>query len=1053
MKIPISTNSIVIWVPLFTALIFVISIVTGASLTYLGSIKVAQENSLSQISYILLSLKNKAEQEVFREGGNVLNHEASIIGTIPAVDDVAVTDDAGVVWASNHYSMRGKLLTDSASFLTDEDLKNTQMHKSIQMYYSPDKEVVEATLSFIWPSNRELRSSRRGIIYLKYDFSYDRFHLSEFVSNQLMFIGLLGLMLIVLMMVLLRNFFVDPIKQLIFQATALAEGDYSKQIEVQGAKEIQMLAKAFIQMRSAVSLHIGELDEIRAQLEKRVQQRTLELNNANLNYKYAQNMAMLGHWSLELSTGICEYSNEAKSILGIDDPDTTGYAEWLFGGVENIHEEKRELLQNLLNPEKDCRDFNYSIKVKDDLRYIRLVAEHVYDSQSKQTKITGIVQDVTELRQKEHSLLESEAKMRAIVNTAADPIIVINTEGIIQEFSPSASQVFGFSKAEVLGSNLKILMPEPTRSEHDGFLASYAKTGIRNVIGNKREVIAQRKSGEKFPIDLAVTETKIAGKAYYTAIIRDITQRKEAEEVLLEAMKAAQSATVAKSTFLANMSHEIRTPMNAIVGLCSLMSGTQLSQKQRGYLNKLTQSSDNLLNIINDILDISKIESGKLEIEKTSFRLEDVVELASDIIAYKAHEKCIDFSVDLPSSIPTALVGDPLRLGQILINLLGNAVKFTPNGGEITLALKAKIISKDDVAIEISVTDTGIGVAKEQQSKLFSVFTQADISTTRQFGGTGLGLAICSNLVSMMGGEIDFESEEGVGSRFYFTVSFLLQKGEPSPREPKVKSIDKCLYLNKANLLKNIEVLLVEDNDINLEIAVELLQGVGLKVVTATNGSEAIKTLNHNQNIGLVIMDCQMPIMDGYKATELIRKDERFKQLPIIALTANVMAEDIKKIESSGMDGYLAKPLDVDKLFQLVFDGLRPTIELPAHSKAVSAEMTDSHINFELGLRQVNGDVNFFKKMIEKFRVKQSNFAPRLKCLIEQAEFEEAKREAHTLKGQAAYLGFMSVSNQAAILEGELSKIQGWLEIELDVTKTASLITHSINEANSYFTD
>ncbi|KZN55491.1 PAS domain S-box protein [Pseudoalteromonas luteoviolacea] len=1047
MKNLLLPRSIVVWVPLCTALIFIISITTGASLTYIGSRNVAEENSLSQISYVLLSLKNKAEQEVFRAGHDVLNHEASIIGTISAVDDVAVTDDKGIIWASNRYSTRGKPLLDIASYMSKADIQNTQMYKSIQFHYSPDKQMVEATLSYIWPSESEIRSSKRGLIYLKYDLSYDRLHLSEFITHQLMFIGLLGLVLIICTMVLLRHFFVEPIKQLIVQASALAKGDYGKKIEVQGAKEVQALAKSFVQMREAVSRHINELDEVRSQLEKRVQLRTSELNKANLNYKYAQNMAMLGHWSYELSTGVCEFSNEARTILGIEKSGTAGHVQWLFGSQDLKDDNKNELLTDLLDHEQEFKDFNYTIIVNGSMRYIRMVSEHVFDSLSKQVKITGIVQDVTDLKQKELSLLESEAKMRAIVDTAADPIIVIDTQGFIQEFSPSASKVFGYSKDEVLGQNLKVLMPEPTRSEHDKYLEKYKQTGIRNVIGNKREVTALRKNGNQFPIDLAVTETNIAGKGYYTAIIRDITQRKEAEEILLEAMKAAQSATVAKSTFLANMSHEIRTPMNAIVGLCSLMSDTPLSQKQQGYLTKLTRASNSLLNIINDILDISKIESGKLEIEHIPFRLEDVVDLASDIICDRAQEKNIDFYIEIASSVPTALIGDPVRLGQILINLLGNAVKFTPNNGKVVLKLEADTLTDTKVMLLVSVIDTGIGIAKDKQEKLFSVFTQADISTTREFGGTGLGLAICRNLVSMMGGQIGLESELGSGSRFYFTVNILRQQGIPSARQQKTNTIDKKEYADQAERIKNIEILLVEDNDINLEIALELLTSIGIQVVTATNGSEAISVLKEKPNIGLILMDCQMPIMDGYRATELIRQDKRFIDLPIIALTANVMPEDIKKIELSGMNGFIAKPLNVDTLFQMIFEGVKPLISSSESKLNLPVEGFNSDIDFELGLKQVNGDVDFYKKMVEKFRMKQSDFTQRLRLLVEDKKFEEARREAHTLKGQAAYLGFNSVSAKAALLESKCADKQLWDDIEYEVNSVASLINTAINEA------
>ncbi len=400
--------------------------------------------------------------------------------------------------------------------------------------------------------------------------------------------------------------------------------------------------------------------------------------------------------------------------------------------------------------------------------------------------------------------------------------------------------------------------------------------------------------------------------------LEELVARRTSE--LAEAKDAAEAATMAKSDFLANMSHEVRTPMNAILGLSHLALQTGLDERQKNLISKVHHSAETLLGILNDILDFSKIEAGKLELEEVDFRLEDVIHNTINVIGLKAEEKNIQISVDIESRIPPLFRGDPLRLGQILINLLNNAIKFSEQGDKV--ALNARLLETINTAakLEFSVADEGIGMNPEQVSKLFNSFTQADSSTTRQYGGSGLGLVISRQLVELMEGQIGIESEEGVGSTFYFTVKLEQVLEKEQADEP----VDNSLNVDHAiKSLKGAHVLLVEDNELNQELAQELLTMEGITVETVSNGQEAVDILCEKPFDG-VLMDCQMPVMDGYQATRNIRQIRGLEHLPVIAMTANAMKGDKEKVLKAGMNDHIAKPFDPDVVFLTMARWIRP---------------------------------------------------------------------------------------------------------------------------------
>jgi len=392
------------------------------------------------------------------------------------------------------------------------------------------------------------------------------------------------------------------------------------------------------------------------------------------------------------------------------------------------------------------------------------------------------------------------------------------------------------------------------------------------------------------------------------SMLSGIEQR---DEQLLVAKKVAENANLAKSQFLAQMSHEIRTPMNGVLGIASLLMHTSLNEKQSKFVRTIHNSGESLLNLINDILDFSKIEAGKLELELLSFNLRDMTEETVALLSEHAQEKNVNLACLVESDVPARVTGDPGRLRQVLMNLLGNALKFTSHG-EVLLFVSQETSHNRDVCLRFEIRDSGIGIKKEKQEDIFAAFSQADEYTTRKFGGTGLGLAICRRLVDLMGGEIGVESAEGKGATFWFTTVFTI--GDSSATEIEKQP-------EKAMVQKfDVSILVVEDNLTNQIVAEGTLEKMGCKVELASNGIEAVAAAKEKQ-YGLIFMDCQMPIMDGYKATEKIRKIEKengTERVPIVALTAHAMKGDKERCFAVGMDDYIAKPFREPQLANIL---------------------------------------------------------------------------------------------------------------------------------------
>ena len=626
------------------------------------------------------------------------------------------------------------------------------------------------------------------------------------------------------------------------------------------------------------------------------------------------------------------------------------------------------------------------------------------------------------------AMTAAEDKVNTIIDVAPQPLMIIGSDGTVQRANKQASLLFGSDNKSLIGVSVESLMPEKYRRAHVGQRHDYiANTGAKEDAAMRREMLVRRTDGTHLPVETSLAYMHSDKEPLIIATFYDLSERKAVEQAMIEAKAAAEAATESKSNFLAIMSHEIRTPMNAIIGMSYLALRTSLAPKQRNYIEKAHYSAESLLGILNDILDFSKIESGKLELEENDFRLEDVMDNITNLIGLKAEEKGVTLNFKVAPAVPCALIGDCLRLGQILINLSSNAVKFTPAGGEVLIGAEVKENSDDTTLIHFLVQETGLGLTPEQQSRLFQSFTQADSSTTREYGGTGLGLAISKNLTTMMGGKIWVESNIHEGSTFHFTVRLKRQLGAPSQRRSTISKPQEVSDVTIAKL-KGAKILLVEDNEFNQELAIELLRSNDISVELAVNGQEAIERLEEETFDG-VLMDCLMPVMDGYIATRKLREQERFKALPIIAMTANTMTGDKEKALQAGMNDHIPKPVCVNEMFAIMAKWITPNASITdkTSDKTKMTTLTETNseeplpqlpgINTAKGLELAASDARFYRRMLGKFKGYLLDFKSQLDAAQQQGDQDAVMRVAHGLKAAAGSMGATGVQTSAEALE------------------------------------
>ncbi|MFC1596868.1 PAS domain S-box protein [Planctomycetota bacterium] len=544
----------------------------------------------------------------------------------------------------------------------------------------------------------------------------------------------------------------------------------------------------------------------------------------------------------------------------------------------------------------------------------------LYDKEGNIVGTFGISRNITAQKQAAEALKTSEMKFRTLFDSSRDAIMLVTAEEGFLSGNPAAVELFGCKDENEFTSKAPAdLSPElqpdgtPSTVKAQQIMAVAMEAGSHFF-----EWTHKRVDGSEFYATVLLTRMDLEGRKILQATVRDISERKRAAEVLRAAKEAAESANRAKSAFLANMSHEIRTPMNVIIGMAELMLDTRLSSEQREYLTSLQESSEALLSLINDILDFSKIEAGRLDLETAPFDLYENVGDTTKWLAIRAHGKSLELACHIHPEVPVAVAGDQVRLRQIVVNLLGNAIKFTDHG-EVVLDVKRQSQSNEHVELHFTVVDTGIGIPDDKLAVIFDVFEQADNTTTRRFGGTGLGLAISSRLVNLMGGRIWAESQPGQGSEFHFTARFGLVQGEP-PRWPAAET----------GAIRGTRVLVVDDNATNRLILEEILGNWGMSPTAASGGREALRLLGEARQAGepfaLVISDVHMPEMDGFQLVREIKREPSAGSTIIMMLTSGDRPGDIARCEEMGVAAYLLKPVKQSELFDAVMMALGVTI-------------------------------------------------------------------------------------------------------------------------------
>ncbi|TND08550.1 MAG: PAS/PAC sensor hybrid histidine kinase [Bacteroidetes bacterium] len=731
--------------------------------------------------------------------------------------------------------------------------------------------------------------------------------------------------------------------------------------------------------------------------QKRVEE---ELRHSREQLNMAQRLAQMGHWELQPRTQQFQASEETARMFGVEDTGRIDAA--IFRS--RIHPDDIDMLDKVLKATLKRRspfEIDLRIIVGGQLRHIYMIGEAIAGKDGNTEKIFGTVQDITERKRIEEELRLTELRFRKLFENSQLMIISHGFDGRIFSINASGAHALGYEPEELIGYNVRNYMAPKTQA----IFEKYTQDIIRAGQMGGTMTLMRRDGSEGIWIFRSIVLDDSDGNPYILGSCLDITERYEMENELKKAKDVAEKALVAKDRFVANISHEIRTPMNAIIGFTDVLLGTELDREQYESIDAVRSAGENLLAIINDLLDLSKIEAGKLQFEERPMNLREVMGDVHKLLSYRSADRLIEFTWHCDEQVPQYILGDSLKLNQVLINLVGNAIKFTEKG---FVRFDCSMIWEDseNCMLRFRVEDSGIGIPQEKTDLIFEPFTQASSDSNRKYGGTGLGLSIARDLVELQGGSIGVESAPGKGSLFTFTLP--AKKINPGT----VREVEQAMLPD--HVPADIRVLLVEDHPLNQQLAKKLIIDFGFAIDIAANGRAAVEMLRA-EKYDVVLMDLQMPEMDGYEATQFIRNEMKL-DVPIVALTAHSIAGERDKCLKMGMNDYLSKPFRSRDLYFKITSNTMKYRKL--HTPGIPGSITEIITPGMTPLQELAaGDVNFEREMIAMLLRSMPDDYNNLQEALKSFDHKKVKSLAHRMKSSVAMIGAKTYAGKLEEME------------------------------------